>query len=165
MTIEKSIFSRFCNSKKAAILSCFVFITRIALGILFIYGGLYKIRQPYDFLSSVYSYELVGPKTGVLVAVILPWLELLVGVCLVGGVFISGALLFTAGMASLFTYTLSSALLSGLNISCGCFGATDQPINYLSVIRTCVIMLLSTAAYICTIFHPHYIIEKTNKRH
>ncbi|MHC4739886.1 MAG: MauE/DoxX family redox-associated membrane protein [Planctomycetota bacterium] len=64
------------------------------------------MRQPYDFLSSVYSYELVGPRLGMFVVMILPGLELLVGICLVGGIFIGGALLTSAAMAAMFTFVL-----------------------------------------------------------
>ena len=41
--------------------SDFLFVVRLGLGCLFLWSGLPKIRQPYDFLASVYNYELVGP--------------------------------------------------------------------------------------------------------
>lgn len=111
-----------------------------------------KIRQPYDFLSSVYNYELVGPKLGVLIAMTLPWLELLVGLCLLGGIFVSGALLTSIGMAAMFTFVLASALYRGLEISCGCFGVSDaEIISYSTLIHACLILLFSFAAYTCVV--------------
>jgi uncharacterized membrane protein YphA (DoxX/SURF4 family) len=98
------------------------FVIRLGLGCMLIYSSLPKIRQPYDFLSSVYQYELVGPKLGLLVAMTLPWLELLAGICLVGGIFVGGALLAAVAMALMFTYVVSSALYHDLEITCGCFG-------------------------------------------
>jgi len=134
----------------------FRLIVGLALGCMFIYGGLPKIRQPYDFLASVYSYELVGPKLGILVAMVLPWLELLVGVCLIGGIFISGALLASIGMAAMFTFVLASALYRGLEISCGCFGASNAGmIGYSTLIRACIMLLLAFAAFIGHIAIPH----------
>ena len=61
---------------KQATLMFLLRIVTILIGCLLIYGSIPKIRQPYDFLSSVYSYELVGPKFGKLVAMMLPWLDL-----------------------------------------------------------------------------------------
>ena len=50
----------------------FVLVVRLGLGAMFIASSLPKIRLPYEFLSSVYNYEIVGPKMGVLVAMVLP---------------------------------------------------------------------------------------------
>ena len=87
----------------------FVVTMRLLLGGLFLCSALPKIRQPYDFLSSVYGYELVGPKLGLLVAVALPWMELLVGICRLGGIFVNGALLASAGLAA---STISATAIS-----------------------------------------------------
>ena len=134
------------------ILYTFTLVVRIGLGCLFLWSSLPKIRQPYDFLSSVYNYELVGPKLGMLIAMTLPWLELLVGICLVGGIFISGALLASIGMAAMFAFVLVSVLYRGLEISCGCFGVSDaEIISYSTLIRACLILLFSLVAYICAV--------------
>lgn len=134
----------------------FTLIVRVGLGCLFLWSSLPKIRQPYDFLSSIYNYELVGPKLGMLTAMTLPWLELLVGICLVGGIFVGGALLSSVGMAAMFTFVLASALYHGLEISCDCFSSSDPGIiSYSTLIRACVILLFSTITYICVIiFRP-----------
>ncbi len=107
-----------------------------------------KIRQPYMFLGSVYGYELVGPKLGVLVAMALPWAELFAGICLVGGVFVGGALLASIAMCAMFTFVLASALYRGLEISCGCFSTSStKSISYTTLIRACVVLLLNILAY------------------
>jgi hypothetical protein len=86
------------------------------------------------------------------VGMLLPWLELLVGACLLGGIFVSGALLASMGMGVLFTFVLASALWRHLDISCGCFGSAGiDKISYLTLIRAGVITLFSTVAYIATI--------------
>jgi uncharacterized membrane protein YphA (DoxX/SURF4 family) len=128
--------------------SGFALLIRLGLGCLFLWSSLPKIRQSYDFLSSVYGYEIVGPKIGLLVAMVLPWLELLMGICLIGGIFVSGALLVCIGMAAVFAFALSSALWRGLKISCGCFGDTSDVINIYTVIRAVVILLLGSLAYL-----------------
>jgi putative oxidoreductase len=137
---------------KAGILSAFVLVVRLGLGFLFIMSSVPKIRQPYVFLGSVYGYELVGAQLGVLVAMVLPWLELFAGVCLVGAVFVGGALLASTGLGVLFTFVLASALWRHLDISCGCFSTSlAGKISYLTLIRAVVITLVSAAAYVATI--------------
>jgi len=143
---------KFDRRKKQRLFYGFTLVVRLGLGCLFLWSSLPKIRQPYDFLSGVYNYELVGPKLGMLTAIALPWLELLVGLCLVGGIFVSGALLASVGMAVMFTFALASALYRGLEISCGCFSASDTGIiSYSTLIRACLILLFSTVAYICIV--------------
>jgi uncharacterized membrane protein YphA (DoxX/SURF4 family) len=139
------------------ILSGFSVIVRLGLGCMFIYSSLPKIRQPYDFLADVYNYEIVGPKLGMLAAMTMPWAELLVGICLVGGIFIGGALLVSIGLGAMFSVVLCWALYMGLDISCGCFSSSSaETISYMTLIRALVIMLLSGVAYLTVIFlQPH----------
>ena len=133
-------------------ISGFVLVVRLGLGGMFIVGSLPKIRVPYAFLSNVYSYQLVGPKTGVVVAMALPWLELFTGVCLVAGVFVGGALLVSICMAVMFTFVVGSALYRQLDISCGCFSTSiASKIGYETLMRAIVITLLSAGAYVGTI--------------
>lgn len=133
----------------------FAVAVRLGLGCLFLYSSLPKLRQPYDFLSSVYNYEVVGAKLGVLAAIVLPCLELVVGICLVGGIFVGGALLVSIAMGAMFTVVIASALYRGITISCGCFSATSaEQIGYATLLRASVIMVLSAAAYVLTIMYP-----------
>lgn len=133
-------------------LAAFVLVARLGLGFMFIMSSLPKIRQPYAFLGSVYGYEVVGPKLGVLVAMVLPWVELFAGVCLVGGVFVGGALLASMAMGAMFTFVLASALWRHLDISCGCFSSSAAgKISYATLIRAIVIMAASAAAYAAVI--------------
>jgi uncharacterized membrane protein YphA (DoxX/SURF4 family) len=135
------------------VIAGFVLVVRLGLGLIFIMSSVPKIQQPYAFLGSIYGYELVGPKMGVLVTMVLPWVELFTGVCLVGGVFVGGALLASMGMGVLFTVVLASALYRHLDISCGCFSSNPGAgkISYITLIRAIVITLVSAAAYAGTI--------------
>jgi len=123
-------------------------IARLALGVVFIASSIPKLRQPYDFLADVYGYEMVGPKLGIAVAMVLPWLELLVGICLVGGIFISAALLAAIAMSAMFCFVLASALWRRLEISCGCFNPSGAGfIGYWTLARAVLLLFVSAAAY------------------
>lgn len=149
--IRGSVIMKLGKGKKQLLYYSFLFVVRLALGCMFIWSGLSKIRQPYSFLSSIYDFELTGAQFGMMVAMVLPWLEFLVGICLVGGICVNGALLVTVGMATMFAFTLASVLYRGLDISCGCFGASKEVISYFTLIRACVIFLFSAMAYICNV--------------
>ena len=126
---------------------------RIVLGCIFLLSSIPKIQHSYDFLSNIYGYELVGAKTGMMVAMILPWLELLLGICLVGGVFISGALLVSLVLSIIFCYVQISVIQRGLLINCGCFGfSSKSTIDYSTVIRTFLILIISFLAYLSVLF-------------
>ena len=148
MTCKANTIIKFDRRIKGRLLHVSTLVVRLGLGCLFLWSSLPKIRQPYDFLSSVYDYELIGPKLGMLTAMALPWLELLVSLCLLGGIFVSGALLASIGMAGMFTFVLSWALYRGLEIGCGCFGAGTELISYSILIRALGILLISITAYL-----------------
>jgi len=140
--------------RKEKLLSGLVLFFRLGLGCLFIWSSLPKIRHPYNFLSSVYSYELVGPKLGMLTAMIIPWLELLLGIFLLTGIFVGGALLICAGLFTLFTFNFVFVLHRGLEIGCGCFSSSDQDtISYVTLIRSCIFLAICIAAYICWLIY------------
>lgn len=140
--------------RKQSVLSGFGFLVRVGLGCMFLISALPKIRQPYDFLGDVYGYEVVGPKLGMLVAMTMPWVELVVGVCLLGSIFVGGALLISAGMGVMFTFVLSWAVYQGLDISCGCFGAGTSTIGYGTIVRAVVITAVSFVGYLGVLLKP-----------
>ncbi len=126
---------------------------RVGLGCVFLWSSLPKLHQPYDFLSSVYNYQLAGPNFGLLVAIALPWLELIVGICLVAGIFTGGAFFLSAGMAVMFTFAIGGALYRGLQISCGCFSTSaGEMISYMTLIRAIAILLVSAGACATVVF-------------
>ena len=163
--IKTSAVMRFDRQKREKFFSALLYVLRIGIGCMFIWGSLPKIRQPYDFLSSVYSYELVSPRLGMFVAMTLPWLELLVGICLVGGVFIAGALLVSAAMAAMFTFVIASALYQGLEITCGCFGSSaTEIIGVSTLIRAVAILFFSGLGFLCVDFlRPSRISQKSTE--
>jgi putative oxidoreductase len=98
-----------------------VFAVRLILGVVFIYASLEKIQNPAGFAQAIYNYRMVPVPLINMMAVLLPWLELLCGVLIIVGVFVRGSALLIGAMLAVFIVALSSALLRGLDISCGCF--------------------------------------------
>lgn len=107
-------------------------ILAVALGAVFIYASLDKISQPAAFARIVYHYRLVGPSALVgpvpanVLAVTLPWVELVAGVALVAGLWRREAAGLAAFLLVVFLGAVSWALFHGIDIeNCGCFTVTD----------------------------------------
>ncbi len=98
-----------------------VFAARLVLGVVFIYASLEKIQNPAGFAQAIYNYRMVPEALINIMAIVLPWLELICGVLIIVGVFVRGSALLIGAMLAVFIVALSSALLRGLDISCGCF--------------------------------------------
>lgn len=89
---------------------------------LLLLGGLGKLAQPTQFLTQIFAYDLPLPEVlARLVAVVLPWLEVLVGVALLTRQWRTGALWWSLVLFSVFAVATGQAWVRGLDISCGCF--------------------------------------------
>ena len=100
----------------------------LAVGGLFVYASLSKIADPRAFAKIVYHYQVVGPSATLgflpanLVAVALPWIELLAGVLLVSGLWRREAAVVTSLLLAIFVAAVTSTLVRGIDIqNCGCF--------------------------------------------
>jgi len=97
------------------------FILRLGLGGIFVYASLHKIIDPAAFAKSIYNYQILPDQVINLAALILPWLELLLGLALISGVGALGAAAWCHGLLWVFFLALVYNQVRGLNIHCGCF--------------------------------------------
>jgi uncharacterized membrane protein YphA (DoxX/SURF4 family) len=121
-----------------------LFASRLILGGLFIWSSISKITAPYEFLSAVYGFEVVGREVGVVVAVAVPWCEFAIGVCLLAGVLLDGAFALSAVMLAIFAILLTFARANGLEVACNCFGSDRvSVISTFDVLRTVGLLALA----------------------
>ncbi len=97
---------------------------RLVVGMVFIVAAADKIGNPELFARSIANYRLLPVELVNIPALVLPWLELLVGLMLLLGVRVRAAAVVAAGLLTVFTVALVSALVRGLDIHCGCFSQT-----------------------------------------
>jgi putative oxidoreductase len=116
---------------------------RLSLAGIFIFSSLYKIGSPADFAHQIYNYRILPPWAINPLANILPWFQLLCGLGLLWPRFSQGAALSICGMMLVFQAALGSALMRGLNISCGCFNAGGGPATGLTFLRDFLILCLA----------------------
>jgi uncharacterized membrane protein YphA (DoxX/SURF4 family) len=103
-------------------------IVAVIVGLVFLYAAHEKIERPEDFARAIYHYQLIGPNQYLppvlpnLLAVVLPWVEVLVGVALITGFWRREAALLTGVMLAVFIVAVGSTLIRGIDIeNCGCF--------------------------------------------
>ncbi len=95
--------------------------TQIALGVFFVVAALPKIADPPSFAHMIYNYRLLpGPLVNP-AALTLPWMELLMGVALVCGIWRRTAAWLVGALLLVFIVAISVNLLRGNAIDCGCF--------------------------------------------
>lgn len=96
---------------------------RWILGLTFIYASLHKILSPSDFAKIVYGYDLFPHVFINLIAIIIPFLELIAGLALIIGVYPRSAAIVINGLLLAFMAALTINLIRGHEFDCGCFSA------------------------------------------
>lgn len=84
-------------------------------------------------------------SVAILIAVYVPWLELIVGWMLLWRKCYAGALLLAAGFSVVFLAAIVSAWARGLDITCGCFGSSANATDYPRHLALNVLMLAGVA--------------------
>ncbi len=126
----------------------FFHLLRVGLGALFLSSGIFKAADPGHFLVAIRSFEILPDPWAPLLALSLPWLEILTGFCLVFRRLYQSALLISAGMLVVFLTAILSGWLRELEIQCGCFGPGSGEGNYLLLVGRNLALLSVCAALI-----------------
>lgn len=129
---------------------------RLFLGAVFIYASYDKILNPQDFAQAVYNYQILPDAAVNLTALVLPWLELLIGLCLIIGIWLPGATIITTGLLTIFVAALVFNLSRGLDVHCGCFATqtTAGPADVWTVIRDLLLVAGSAGLTLYVFFIP-----------
>jgi len=102
---------------------------RLILGAVFIYASIDKIAHPDAFAKAVYNYQILPDIFVNLTAIVLPWLELVLGVFLVTGLFREGSASLATLLMTVFLVAMVFNLARGLDIDCGCFSTSTEGTN------------------------------------
>lgn len=100
-------------------------LTRIAIGVVFLAAALGKIGGPAAFALQVHNYRLAPIWSENLIALTLPWIELLAGLSLVLGIRARSGAIVALTLMVMFTAAVGSAWARGLDFECGCFGKSS----------------------------------------
>lgn len=121
---------------------------RLALGALFVYAGVVKLRDPTAFAVEVTNYHFL-PALAPYLAVMLPPAEIVVGAGLLvlPSAWRRSAALGVALLCAMFTVAVTQAVARHINVDCGCFGGASGPVTALTVARDLALTIAALAVY------------------
>jgi putative oxidoreductase len=101
-----------------------IVISILAIGLAAVlgYAGAAKLRDPAAFATDIENFQLLPAGPSALLAVYLPWLELLLAAGLLLPRWRASAALLASVLFAVFTLAVGLAWVRGLDITCGCFG-------------------------------------------
>lgn len=111
------------------VLDIVVLVLRLAIGLVFAVAGALKIGN-FDVLASqIAGFQLLPQVVTAPLALLLPFVELLLGAYLIIGLFTRYVAAFASFQLFVFAAAIASAVVRGLSASCGCFGPSDQTVT------------------------------------
>ena len=133
----------------------FYHVIRIVLAIVFIYASIDKIIHPQPFAQAVFNHQVLPEALINIIAIVLPWMEFILGISLLFNVWMHGASTLTAGLMLIFFSTITFNLLRGLDVGCGCFSSsTEESMDSLTFIRDMIFLCLSLSLVVF-VFKKH----------
>jgi uncharacterized membrane protein YphA (DoxX/SURF4 family) len=122
-------------------------ILRLYIAGLFIYAGMLKINYTAEFAETIASYRMV-PYWGVnLMAVTMPWIELISGILLMCGIRVRSAIVVTGSLLVMFSVGIAANLIWKAPIDCGCFHTLDDPISWKTLVRDLMWVAMAVHVY------------------
>ena len=64
-----------------------------------------------------------------IIALIIPFVELILGICLILGIYLRGALTLVVILLIWFIFIISQALFRGIDFDCGCFDLAQKNVD------------------------------------
>jgi hypothetical protein len=147
---QPSAMHRFILQKPAT------FWIRLILGAVFVLASVDKIIHPAAFAQAIYNYQLFPDALINLTAIILPWLELLLGILLIAGRWLPGATVLVNLLLLAFFGALVFNVARGLNVHCGCFTTSTEgtPATTWYLVRDSIFLVLGCTLTFRVIFRP-----------
>lgn len=123
--------------------------SRLGLSGVFIYAAVPKILSPQDFADALAAYHILPRQVINLWALGLPFFELISGLLVLTGCYFRIGLLSIMSLLVIFLGAILAALLRGLPINCGCFGAESWFGSglWISIFRDLVLLAGAVYAY------------------
>ncbi|MCG8551831.1 MAG: DoxX family membrane protein [Desulfobacterales bacterium] len=117
-------------SRQAGIIE---WVLRLFLGVTFISASWHKIVSPDQFATILYGYAVFPHQIINLLAIVMPFLELVCGITLITGIFKRSGLLLINAMLVSFIFLISFNLIRGHEFDCGCFSLAGTKGTWSSV--------------------------------
>lgn len=116
---------------------------RIIVGLIFIYAGIGKVIEPEKFAKEIFNYSILPYFLINITALIMPWLEVIVGIFLIAGIRIKASGFISSGLMAVFIIAVFSAMVRGLDINCGCFSDKNVMVGWPKIFENLGILILA----------------------
>ena len=113
---------------------------RLLVGLVFIIASYDKIIDPAQFARDISNYHIIPFGLENLIAIILPWIELFLGLGIVIGIFIDGSSFLSGTLLVLFILLIFQAMLRGFNIECGCGLKEGEMVGWSKILENIVFL-------------------------
>ena len=123
------IFKTIKDNQKAWMEICKIILVvsfRLILGYIFIYASISKIVNPLEFSNQIDLYKATPLIINNMIALIIPWIELLIGLGLILNRNIKGSIILSIILLIIFIILLSQAYYRDISLDCGCFGTASM---------------------------------------
>ena len=100
-------------------------VCRLALAATFLVAALAKLGDMKAFAEQLHNFRMIPVFGENLVALCLPWIELLAALAIVFKVRARSATILLTALLAVFTVSVMLAMGRGLDFECGCFGTMD----------------------------------------
>lgn len=101
-------------------------LARFFLGAVLVYAGAVKVGSPLTAQRAVQAYELFPMGLAGAIGLALPFVEIVLGVLLLVGLFTRPVAVVSTVLMLAFVVGIAQAWARGLTIDCGCFGGGGQ---------------------------------------
>jgi len=120
-----------------------ILIFRLVVGFIFLSFGASKINIADKFASEIGNYALMPEFSLNIIALILPWLELMVGIFLILGIRLRATAIISSILLIIFIIAVLSAMIRGLDINCGCSSTHPQKVGIPKILENFGLLILS----------------------
>lgn len=119
-------------------------ITRIYLALVLILSGLDKINNLTVFADSIANYKILPVQFINILAIIIPWIEVVVGGLLLLGIYIKENSVISFSVLLIFTLAVLSAVIRNLDIDCGCQGTFNgQKVGIIKILENLLLLFFA----------------------
>lgn len=128
--------------------SLIFFLLLFSIFVIFFIAGAAKLGEVAAFSADIQNYRILNREWSFVLALYLPWLEMVASGCLLLPRLRSAGLAICLGLLVIFLGAIVLAWIRGLDINCGCFGSVGGKVDYLTLILRDLAMLGVTGVLI-----------------
>ncbi len=127
---------------------------RLFLGCTFIFASWHKIVSPDQFATILYGYDVFPHHMINVLAIVMPFVELVCGISLITGLLKRSGLLLINVMLVCFIFLIAFNLIRGHEFDCGCFSLGETKGTWSSVwLLVRDVVMLGAGGYLFRLFN------------